>query len=105
MTEADFENVLQRRLRLIQEILAAKGMEYASGEVDRLQAFKIGAALIDATPEMVCIGYLTKHLVSILDLVRDKASGFLDRLHLVDEKIGDAINYLILLEALFVEKR
>lgn len=53
-----------------------------------------------------------KHIISILDMVDDldhikpsvKDSIFLAKLPQWDEKIGDAINYLILLRALVEER-
>jgi hypothetical protein len=44
-----------------------------------------------------------KHLVSVLDIVDDHAKGDKRRIGLVDEKLGDAVNYLVLLEALLKE--
>lgn len=102
MNEKDFNIILERRLRLIREVLAAKADEYAKD--DRLHNFKRAAEIDQSkTPAQVCAGFMLKHIVSVLDLVDDDAAGKLVRVKMRDEKIGDAINYLILLEALLSE--
>jgi hypothetical protein len=44
-----------------------------------------------------------KHIISVLDLIGDQARGHHADQKMWEEKIGDAINYLILLEALVTE--
>lgn len=108
MTNQEFEKVLQRRLSEIRKVLESKAEEYAHsvqtptmlGETDRLYNFKRAAQITGETPEKALMGMFMKHLVSVFDLVEGK----LERTPImVGEKIGDAINYLILLEALFTE--
>jgi hypothetical protein len=101
VTDGEFQRVLECRLESARAVLAAKAREYA-GPIDRLHNFKASAALLRCTPEVACLSFLTKHLTSIIDMVYEA-----DRVHpaeKIDEKIGDAINYLILLEALMRER-
>ena len=56
------------------------------------------------TPENALIGMLAKHMVSILDMVDDIPSGAYHGIQEWDEKIGDAVNYLLLLEGLIEER-
>lgn len=101
MNQQTFEQeVLRRRLSLIERTLASKAAEYATD--DRLHNFKRAAAMLEDFPESACVGFMTKHLVSVLDIV-DRLPVVPTR-EMIDEKIGDAINYLILLEALLVER-
>lgn len=105
MTKDHFNQILEARLEKTKKVLYAKADEYA--REDRLHNFKRGAKVRGngRTQAEVCLDYLTKHLVSVLDLVDDCAAGRLEKVALLkDEKIGDAINYLILLEAIFDEE-
>ena len=45
-----------------------------------------------------------KHYVSFLDILNDIEKGILPKEDVVDEKIGDLINYLILAEASIKDK-
>lgn len=100
MSSARFEKILNRRLDMIRNILGSKAKEYASSQ-DRLWNFRRAAALLGGTAESALIGMLTKHIVSLYDMVdTDKKHPF----SMWQEKIGDAINYLILLEALVIER-
>ncbi|MCP4127754.1 MAG: hypothetical protein GY753_11905 [Gammaproteobacteria bacterium] len=84
----------------IKKVLGTKAGEYAHGG-DRLHNFKVAAAVNDVPPEQALWGMATKHLVSVMDLV---AGRLVARPEMVDEKIGDMINYLILLEAILKEE-
>lgn len=106
MTGEDFAALLDRRIEHIRSTLIRKASEYASN-TDRLHNFKAAAAMLRTTPASALIGFLAKHLVSIFDLVEEQRQGVVrqDLDIMVDEKIGDAINYLILLEAVMKEKK
>jgi len=95
-----FNQLVERRIDRIRKVLRSKGGEYASDQ-DRLHNFKVAARIDDETPSQSLWGMFKKHLVSVIDL---KNGTHRVTSHLVDEKIGDAINYLILLEALMVEE-
>ena len=99
MTANDFDMVLKERLEAAERVLGSKAKEYASQE-DRLHNFKRAAALLGQTPAQACVGFMTKHLVSILDIVTADAKGLKVPIEVREEKIGDAINYLILLDAI-----
>lgn len=103
MTYSTFNAILAERIAKIKAVMEAKGKEYCPSE-DRLHNFKRGAALIDQTEAQVCVGYMTKQLVSVFDLVTAEARGDLLDTAMIDEKIGDCINYLILLEAILKEE-
>lgn len=102
MTAEDFDTlILNRRLELTRMVLARKAGEYAT-TIDRLHNFKRAAAMTGQTPLKACVGMMVKHLVSVFDLV-DAAA--MPSTSVLDEKIGDSVNYLILLEALFVDRQ
>ena len=98
MKNGEFEKILEGRIDKIREVLAVKGKEYAPEGKDRLHNFKIAAKINDQKYWQALWGMATKHLVSIKDMIDLPCR---PETQLVDEKIGDMINYLILLEALW----
>lgn len=105
MTPAEFHAIFHERWSQSEKVLAAKGKEYASEEThDRLHNFKEAAKLMRCTPLEACLGFMTKHIISIVDLVKKPPEiPSKKSFDMIDEKIGDAINYLILMEALWKE--
>jgi len=99
MTDKEFQIVLNKRIDLIKHVLGAKAKEYASDE-DRLHNFHVASRMDGITTQQAIWGMLMKHLVSVKDLVDGSLEPTAD---IVDEKFGDLINYLILLEASFHE--
>ena len=95
-----FEKVMETRLAKIAEVLSAKRKEYAT-EKSRYHNFEVAARKMGCTPEQALMGMKVKHTVSIDDLV-EWAADMDPRLtiSMIDEKIGDEINYLILLEGM-----
>lgn len=103
MNSSQFDAILSVRIAQMRDTLASKAAEYAT-ETDRLASFKEAAKLTGESPMEALMGMLVKHWVSIQALVGIYATGRQLASGAVDEKIGDAINYLVLLEALFREK-
>lgn len=99
----DFEKVKAARMRKCSEVLGLKADEYAAGG-DRLSNFKQAGALQKCSAERALVGMLIKHIVSIVDMARDIDSGKMATYAQWNEKMGDSINYLILLDALIVER-
>ena len=99
MNTDQFNEIIEDRLASIKHVLGSKAREYAIG--DRLYNFKRAGKILRTTPQKALAGMFVKHLVSVLDLVE----GSLEPTeYMIEEKIGDAINYLILLEAVLKEK-
>lgn len=99
MTDHRFNVLLLDRVAKMQSVLGSKAKEYATGD-DRLHNFKRSATEFGGTPAQNLWGFLKKHLTSVLDLV-DGSKPVTKAM--VDEKVGDAINYLVLLEAVLLE--
>ena len=99
MNNEDFQQILNDRLDKTKRVLAQKPKEYSTG-TDKLHNFKVAADIAGDTPEQLLWNILTKHLTSISDMINapDSATETM-----VGENIGYAINFLILLEALFLE--
>ncbi len=105
MTTDEFNRIVRIRCEKIMTTLTIKAAEYSRG--DRLSNFKAAANFLECTPEKALMGMRVKHEVSIRDMVEDLKRGpHSHHWHPEkwDEKLGDSINYLILLEALIIER-
>lgn len=100
MHNNQFQEVLEIQIQQTTNTLAGKAEEYASDN-DRLANFKRSAHLNHTTQPKAVTGMMSKHTVSVYDMVEEgkayKAAEW-------DEKIGDHINYLILLKAVLIEE-
>jgi hypothetical protein len=94
-----FDEILDRRIELIKSTLKSKAKEYA--QKDRLHNFKLAALLQECSTEEALRGMMAKHWVSVLDIIKGRVEL---SAKMIDEKIGDSINYLILLEAVLMEQ-
>lgn len=97
-----FDAVVESRIEKIRKVLAAKADEYARG--DRLGNFKKVACLLGCTPEKALAGMVAKHIIALQDFINDLDGDLLQEYTRWDEKIGDIINYMILLDALIQER-
>jgi len=109
MDAVTFNNLIERRIELIRSVLATKNAEYNNGK-DKLSNFKRSAELANEvdvnsliTPAQEAAAFMRKHIVSVFDLINKHANGDRIERSMIDEKIGDAINYLILIEALLLD--
>jgi len=102
MKPKEFEKLLERRIKLTRAVLSSKSDEY-SKDSDKLYNFKRAGELYRKSPIEALIGMKAKHDVSVIDMIEKAQKGIKPSSKLVDEKIGDSINYLILLEALLRE--
>lgn len=103
MNRHDFtKSVVEPRLELIKEILIQKGTEYGADKSTFHNFEQASKLSFHTTPQGVAWEFMCKHLQSIKDIIEDYQK--LDKLptkELLEEKIGDAINYLILIEGMF----
>ena len=103
MTQEKFNVFAKNFVKKTTSVLYAKGKSYALNRNDRLEHFKRAAQYLDTTPQEACLSQLTKHLISIRDMVcADNGAVFSPEQW--DEKIGDAINYLVLLRAIVIDQ-
>lgn len=103
MNGKKFNHLLQCRVDEMKKTLSNKSNEYSTDE-DKLHNFKRAAIEANTSPEKALMGMLLKHRISILDIIDKLDKGILPAKALLDEKIGDYINYLVLLEALIKER-
>lgn len=102
MTLKDFSELLERRISLIKNTLDKKSAEYSTDK-DKLHNFKETGRRRNQHPSESLQGMLEKHLTSYYDILEGIKSGKKYSREMLDEKLGDIINYFILQEALFVE--
>lgn len=93
----DFNKMVRSRLAKIDSTLISKGKEYGLNG-NRFHNFDIAAGRRGITPEKALDGMMLKHEVSVHDMINDPD---IVTEAMIDEKIGDNIVYLILLEGLF----
>jgi hypothetical protein len=100
----NFEDCIENRIQRIREVLILKAKEYATEE-NRFHNFDVAARILNTTPEQALQGMMLKHIVSVFDLVQGvDTEGDMLTEALIYEKIGDTINYLILLEGLLLRR-
>jgi len=99
MTPERFDKLTKETLQKCKETLAQKEAEYSSGK-DRFHNFNVGARIKNITPLQALEGMKLKHDVSVQDLFDNPDSA---TFALLDAKINDSINYLLLARGLFVE--
>jgi len=99
MNQKRFNEIVEDTLKRCKDVLGVKQDEYNLTE-DRFDTFKMGAGLTGWKEDQVLLGFVTKHLISIISMINSDQQFTKDR---VDEKIGDAINYLLLLRGLWEE--
>ena len=104
MNNEIFNKVTEERLKTCINVLCRKSDEYSTDE-DRLHNFKVAGALQGCSDIKALGGMMCKHTVSIYDLINDFENGKNISLDLWNEKIGDSINYLLLLTALIHEQK
>lgn len=95
MTPQEFDAFLEKQFEIIRNMMGSNGsksLEY-SRKQNKLHNFQKAAQFSDNTPAQALWGMLAKHLVSIHDAIDANVT-------IGDEKLDDAINYLILLKAL-----
>lgn len=107
MKHTRFSRLVEERLNSCKDVLISKDKEYSS-EGDRLHNFKRAAALDEESPEKALWGMMKKHIISMRDMVEkidENEPCYIPSKELVHEKLGDVINYTLLLEGLIEERR
>lgn len=98
VSDEEMDKFINQRIELIKSTLLKKAKEYARNG-DRLHNFNKGSKLYEKPREQVIYDFMQKHLISFDDMMRDLNSGDIKSIFMWEEKLGDIINYLVLLEA------
>jgi len=102
MDAKQFDYIVSSRFNKCKNALVSKSHEYAS-ENDQLHNFKKAADIQGITPVEALRGMWAKHLVNVMDIIEQVSWGELPSDRVLDEKLGDTVNYALLLEGLIQE--
>jgi hypothetical protein len=100
MNSKQFDQIVDKRLSSVKEILSVKAKEYRRND-NPFHNFEIGAMMNGQPSYRILDSFLLKHLISYKDMMNDIDTGKLPSEELVNEKFGDIINYFIIQEAQF----
>jgi len=103
MNSKRFDWIVEKRLEAIKNTLVIKAKEYAN-DTDRLHNFNAAAIKSNQSREKALKGFMLKHEVSLDDIINNIDKGILPTRALLNEKMGDIINYYILLEASITDR-
>lgn len=96
MNNPEFNEVVDKVLARVRDLLVLKGDEYVpDGEPNRFHNFETAAAFNNQLSTEALWGFLTKHLVSLSDMVKVESTDY--SMSRWDEKVTDALVYLVLL--------
>ena len=101
MTYDKFNKLIEEQVVTSLKLLTKKGEEYAIGDADRLECFKVAAAVLGKQQTEALAGMMVKHTVSVYEMCNDPKKYSMARW---DEKITDSINYLLILRAMIEEE-
>lgn len=100
MKSKQFEQIINRQFNNCRDLLVTKGKEYTPDK-DVFEVFNKAATLSgEGGRKAALFNFLLKHLVSISDMCHSNETYSMDRWN---EKITDAMNYLLLLKAMVEE--
>ena len=102
MNTNDFNAIIHEQIDRCENTLCKKAEEYATE--DRLHNFKVAGSIQNCLPTTALAGMMCKHTVSVYDMIQGLEDGKRYPLDMWDEKIGDSINYLLLLSAMVREQ-
>jgi hypothetical protein len=92
-----YDEILKERLQKIKTTLAAKNKEYGSSK-NKLHNFDESARIKCLPPYRVLDIFMLKHITSYNDIMDKLENNETVTLELLDEKLGDIINYFLLQE-------
>jgi len=98
----DFMSYAEEMWGVEKTLLSQKGKEYTVSSPDKHENFKFIGHILGISPELVCLVYMMKHLLSIMNyvMIGTEVSG-----EPIQGRINDARNYLLLLGSLICENR
>lgn len=99
MNREEFDKVVHDFVDSRLDLLFNKNAGY-NPDGDCLRNFKVAAELEQSTPEQALLGMAAKHIVSVYDMVHD---GGHFPAEVWDEKLGDSMNFMLLLRAMVTE--
>lgn len=99
MTNERFTEIVEATIKEVEDTLIKKTAEYNTGK-DRLSIFKRAADLNDNTASEALLGFVSKQICSLYEMV-GSSNQYSEKVW--HEKIGDIIVYMFLLKATLVD--
>ena len=100
----EFKILVENRIAECTKLmLGTKNIEYTRND-DKLYNFKRVAEIKNETPERALWGMWSKQLISLIDIIEDLDICKMPDIKLLQEKLNDNINYILLLEGLIKER-
>lgn len=103
MTESEFYKIYDSAIERISSIVKRKHAEYGE-DSDYFYNFNRGSEILGTHPAGVLAAYMTKHTVSVYDIINEFSRGESVKISQLEEKITDLIVYLLLFEGMVKEK-
>jgi hypothetical protein len=103
MTKQEFSKYLEQRLQRIKDTLDKKGEEYAYIN-NVFVNFEDAGDIAGNCREKIMFYYMLKHLISVINIVNKADKYEYPIKEVIEEKFGDLVNYLILIEASLIEQ-
>lgn len=99
ITEKEFEQLFEERIRKCRDILIVKAKEYST-DLDKMRNFNVAGRMLGMAPYKVAFYYMMKHFESFYEIVIEDREVSRE---LWDEKVGDLLNYIFLIDAMVVK--
>lgn len=104
MTHEKFNETISITLKQLEDVLVKKGKEYSEGRDNRFHNFIQAGLKQGISKEKALMGMLSKHLVSIDDMIDLQESKELIPEKKINEKLNDALVYYLILKAMFLSE-
>lgn len=101
MTREEYNKLIEAQLKRVKETLIKKSKEYSTDNLP-LHNFHQSAKILRVSPKESAFAFMVKHLTSITDMLQSDTDYPME---LWEEKLGDAKNYLFLIECLVQEEK
>ena len=101
MTREEYNKSIEAQLKRVKETLIKKNKEYST-DSSPLHNFHQSAKILRVSPKESAFAFMVKHLTSITDMLQSDIDYPME---LWREKLGDAKNYMILIECLVEEEK
>jgi gp063 len=101
MTREEYNKSIEAQLKRVKETLIKKNKEYSTDN-SPLHNFHQSAKILRVSPKECALAFMVKHLTSIIYMTQSDIDYPME---LWREKLGDAKNYMILIECLVEEEK
>ena len=101
MIAKEFNELRDSIFNSCKELTEKKGKDYTKGDIDVLKNFKEGSECFGFRSEQVLAIFLKKHIDAIYNYIKTNGQSQSEP---IEERIKDAINYLVFLQALIKDK-